>query len=184
MKNRRIIVVEDELGVRNGLSKWLSHDYEIANFESAEDFLRSLKAFDFEDGIPTAMLLDFQMPGMNGVELQTTLRQMNLEFPIIFMSGNAQQADIIDAWQGGAVNFILKPFTGPQVSSAIEKLFEQSQRLQSTSPVIQPAKTFIDVPISQREAEVLLYWVLAKGRMRLQKSWALLSELSKCIALV
>jgi FixJ family two-component response regulator len=42
------------------------------------------------------------MPGMNGVELQTRLREMQIAYPIIFTSGNAQQADIIDAWHGGA----------------------------------------------------------------------------------
>lgn len=156
MSKARIIIVEDELSVREGLSNWLSEEYDVSGFDSAEAFLNAINDFEFEDDLPTCLLLDFQMPGMNGVELQANLKLMNIQCPIIFMSGNAQQADIIDAWQGGAVNFILKPFAGPQISSAIEKLFEQSQRLQSTSLAIQPAKTFIDVPISQREAEVLL----------------------------
>lgn len=161
MKNRRLIVVEDEIGVRNGLSKWLSHDYEIANFESAEDFLRSLKAFDFEDGTPTAMLLDFQMPGMNGVELQTALHQINLQFPIIFMSGNAEKEDVIEAWHGGAIDFVLKPFSAQKISKVLDTLFHKIETSLTKDLTSKSAQAPIDLPISPREADVLL--LLGKG---------------------
>lgn len=161
MKNRRIIVVEDEAGVRKGLSNWLSNEYEIVNFESAEDFLRALKAFDFEDGKPTAMLLDFQMPGMNGVELQTTLHQMNLEFPIIFMSGNAEKEDVIEAWHGGAVDFILKPFSPQKISKALETLFQKIEISLTKNELTKQINSPIDLPITSREADVLL--LLGRG---------------------
>lgn len=161
MKSKRIIVVEDEAGVRKGLSNWFSTEYEIVNFESAEDFLRSLKAFDFEDGNPTAMLLDFQMPGMNGVELQTTLRQMNLEFPIIFMSGNAEKNDIIDAWRGGAVDFVLKPFSAQKIAAALKDLFKRVEDSAKIELIKSSNNGPTDLPITSREADVLL--LLGKG---------------------
>ena len=161
MKNKRLIVVEDEIGVRKGLFNWLSNKYEIVNFESAEDFLSSLKAFDFEDGTPTAMLLDFQMPGMNGVELQTILRKMNLEFPIIFMSGNAEKEDVIEAWHGGAVDFVLKPFSAQKISTVLDILFQQIETSLTKELASKSVNTPIDLPITPREADVLV--LLGKG---------------------
>lgn len=156
MSKTRVIIVEDESSVRESLSSWLSEEYDVSGFNSAEAFLNAINDFEFEDDVPTCLLLDFQMPGMNGVELQANLKLMNIQCPIIFMSGNAVQADIINAWQGGAVNFLLKPFAGSQVSTAIEKLFENNQYQKLTPSAIQPSMHLIDIPISPREAEVLL----------------------------
>jgi DNA-binding NarL/FixJ family response regulator len=93
---------------------------------------------------------------MNGVELQTTLKEMNIEFPVIFTSGNAQQADIIDAWHGGAIDFLLKPFTGERVSQVLQALFHQSSAMKlaaASTPVANPTTS---IPISKREAQVLM----------------------------
>lgn len=156
MSKTRVIIVEDESSVRESLSSWLSEEHDVSGFDSAEAFLSAINDFEFEDDVPTCLLLDFQMPGMNGVELQANLRLMNIQCPIIFMSGNAVQADIINAWQGGAVNFLLKPFAGPRVSTAIVKLFAD-QKYQKLAPqIIEPNKQLIDIPISAREAEILL----------------------------
>jgi FixJ family two-component response regulator len=150
----RVILVEDDTALRESLANWLSKEYIVLPFNSAEAFLQALDDFDFEDGIKTCILLDFQMPGMNGVELQTRLQEMHVAYPIIFTSGNAQQADIIDAWHGGATDFLLKPFTGAKVSEVLRTLFEQSSAIPlSASSVNNPTTS---IPISQREAQVLL----------------------------
>lgn len=151
----RVIIVEDDIALKQSLTDWLSSDYEVSNFESAELFLNTLNDFEFEDGIPTCILLDFQMSGMTGVELQSTLRLMNIDYPIIFMSGNAQQADIVDAWRGGAIDFLLKPFSGAQVSHALTAIFNKSTKIKLDKPQ-QDSGVAVDIPISQREAEVLL----------------------------
>jgi len=161
MKNHRVIIVDDEVDIRDGLRAWLSIDYQVETFESAESLLNAISDFDFEDGIATCILLDFQMPGMNGVELQQTLKQINVEFPIIFLSGNALQSDIIDAWHGGAVDFVLKPFEPQKINASLEKLFanaRQNKMAAKINPDIQPS---IEMPVTQREAQVLL--LLGKG---------------------
>lgn len=156
MKNSLVIIVEDDAPLRQGLTDWLSPEHEVSSFESAEEFLLALNDFEFELGIPTCMLLDFQMPGMTGVELQTTLKNLNMEFPIIFMSGNAQHADIIEAWRGGAVDFLLKPFSGSDVSEALNALFSKSPLLNSDAVETPVKDTAIELPITHREAQVLL----------------------------
>lgn len=155
MNKSRVIIVEDDIALKQSLIDWLSSDYEVSNFESAELFLNALNDFEFEDGIPTCILLDFQMSGMTGVELQSTLKLMNIDYPIIFMSGNAQQADIVDAWRGGAIDFLLKPFSGAQVSHALTAIFNKSTKIKLDKPQ-QDTGAAVDIPISQREAQVLL----------------------------
>lgn len=161
MATHRVIIVDDDVDIRDGLKAWLSQDYQVETFDSSESFLSAINDFDFEDSIPTCILLDFQMPGMNGVELQEVLKQINCEFPIIFMSGNAHQSDVIDAWHGGAVDFVLKPFEPSKISTSLEKLFTTvEQRKTAINPSIN-TDSLIDIPITQREAQVLL--LLGKG---------------------
>ena len=161
MKNSRVIIVDDDPDLRESLQAWLSQDYLVTAFDSAESFLLAIKDFDFEDGLPTCIVLDFKMPGMNGVELQKTLKEINVEFPIIFMSGNALQSDVIDAWQEGAVNFILKPFAASKISDALQRLFSKINLQQRDKRDVLDIATTIDLPINQREAQVLL--LLGKG---------------------
>lgn len=155
MKNLRVMIVEDDAALRQSLTDWLSTEYVVTGFESAEALMQDLHLFESQDPLTTCILLDFQLGGATGVELHTQLLKKNIHFPVIFMSGNAQQADIIDAWHGGAVDFLLKPFTGSKVSETIDALFKRivsAQTLLSTSV----HERLVDIPISQREAQVLL----------------------------
>jgi FixJ family two-component response regulator len=161
MKNHRVIIVDDDIDIRDGLHAWLSQDYLVEAFDSSESFLNAINDFQFEDGLSTCILLDFQMPGMNGVELQQTLKQINVEFPIIFMSGNANQSDVIDAWHEGAIDFILKPFAPGKISASVEKLFSTSRQIKAITKLFESDQTQSDLPITQREAQVLL--LLGKG---------------------
>ena len=148
MKKFRVIIVEDDSALRLSLTDWLSKDYLVSNYESAEALLKAIHNSEFEDDIATCILLDFQMPGISGVELQTQLQKMSIQYSVIFMSGNAMQTDIIDAWHGGAVDFILKPFSGTKLSEMLAALFDKIEVTESSV-----ART---LPISRREAEVLL----------------------------
>ncbi len=159
MKLNKVIIVDDEPIIRESLSSWLSAEYAVQSYNNGSDFLTALQKSDFEDGSPTCLLLDFQMPVINGVEVQNELRAINCEIPMIFISGNALQQDVIDAWKGGAVDFILKPFTAQQISGALQKLF-QSQHSSPTEEVSQSDK----LPITQREAQVL--YLLGQGHQQ------------------
>lgn len=169
MKKQRIIIVDDEPIILNSLKDLLSNDYETLFFTSAEEFLAAFSNFDFEDGKPTCILLDFQMPGMNGIELQASLKQMNVEFPIIFMSGNVQQKDIIHAWHGGAKDFVLKPFTARQILDVIVFQFSNiANHLRSKTMTFPQMSATKVLPITKREAQVLL--ILGSGLNQQQAS--------------
>ena len=166
MKKTRVFIVDDEQDIRESLQSWLSRDYAVETFDSAESFVNALSDNKIQVGMPSCILLDFQLPGLNGVELQSKLKLMNAQFPIIFMSGNSLQSDVIDAWQGGAIDFILKPFTANQVS---KKLFNFFHSANLNAKVDRPAATnhdLLEIPISQREAQVLA--LLGQGYLQNQ----------------
>jgi DNA-binding NarL/FixJ family response regulator len=100
-------------------------------------------------------LIDYQLPGINGGELQSALRQLNVECPIVFMSGNVRTEDVIDAWRGGAIEFILKPFSGDQLSACLKNVFVKENRLKIDRMSTKKKTEIIDISISPREAEVL-----------------------------
>ncbi len=145
MMNKNIVVIDDDLEMREGLDAWLSSLYRVKTFASAEDFLDS--PHDLKDC--QCLLLDLQMPGMKGTELQTELQRRGFSAPIVFMSGNAQNIDIILAWRSGAFDFILKPFFPDQISDVLRKVFEANQKTPEN-------ETLSSLPISRREAQVLL----------------------------
>lgn len=163
MKNFRVLVVDDDKEVRRGLFEWLSYDYEVECFDSAKSILSAINQLAFENGPPTCILLDLQMPEMNGVELLNQLQQMKVTHPIIFMSGNANQADVIEAWHGGAVDFVLKPFSAAQISSTLKSLFTEIAEIRNedSSDSSVGKQTDTPIPITSREAQVLL--LLGKG---------------------
>lgn len=156
MNNKRIHIVDDELVIRESISGWLSKKYEVFSYASGEEYLEATKKFNPKDQALTCLLLDFQMTGINGVELQNQLKHLNANFSIIFMSGNAHQSDIIDAWHGGAIDFLLKPFSPIKINELLDKQFslmEQHTYIGSKSESLIPE---VGISITRREAEVLL----------------------------
>ncbi len=166
MKKNRVIVIDHEPDVREGLRAWLSHDYDVILFDCAESFLAEIADFCMEDAPPTCLLLDFQMTGMNGLQLQRDIKRSNMAHPIIFMSGDALQGDIIDAWRGGALNFILKPFTAREVSDVLASSFSDARTIRHAPSPDEQTTQGGDLPITRREAQVLL--LLGEGLQQVE----------------
>jgi len=100
-----IFIVEDDAAVRDSLGLLLGlHGFRTQSFTCAEDFLRVYKA-----SWAGCVLLDVRMPGMNGLELQESLRQQNLSLPVIIMTAHGDVATVRTALKSGAVDFLEKP---------------------------------------------------------------------------
>lgn len=147
---KTVVVIDDNLDMREGLFSWLSRGYFVHLFASAEEFLEERHAMENCQ----CLLLDLKMPGMSGAELQDELSIRGFSAPIVFMSGDAHQADIITAWRAGAFDFLLKPFSPNDISHTLEKVFA------ALDQTIRSHK-FSTLPITRREAQVLL--LLGKG---------------------
>ncbi len=90
--------------------------FSVDKYASALDFLR--QSMDIS---PAVLVLDVRMPGMSGVELQERLIDMGRHTPIIFISGESQTQEIIQAMKGGAIEFLWKPFQIQTLIDAIER---------------------------------------------------------------
>ena len=102
----RIIIVDDNDYVREQLAQTLTlMGYDVESYNDGPSFLSNSI-----ETIPSVIILDMRMPKMSGLELQKEIMNMNIKSPIIFMSGESEPQEIIDAMKLGAIDFILKPF--------------------------------------------------------------------------
>ena len=110
-----IFVVDDDASVRQGLSLLLrSAGYEVETFVSAGEFL-SRAALDRTGCI----ILDLNMRGMTGLELQEHLSRCDHYLPIIFITGHGDIPKSVQAIKKGAVDFLTKPFDDSQILSLV-----------------------------------------------------------------
>jgi FixJ family two-component response regulator len=110
-----ISIVDDDQSVREATTSLLkSNGFRAEVFSSAEDFLRSRYLDETK-----CLILDVQMPGMNGLELQRHLASQNRRIPIVFISAHANQEVRKQAIRLGAVDFLPKPFSEEALLQAI-----------------------------------------------------------------
>lgn len=101
-----VYLIDDDPSIRRSLAFSLSSlRYSIQSFESPTAFLRDSLPIS-----PAVILLDIRMPEYSGLSLQNELLRQGRSTPIIFISGESQPAEIIEALKKGAADFLLKPF--------------------------------------------------------------------------
>lgn len=116
------VVVEDDAGLRESLAFLIaSVEYRYIGYASAEEYLQNT-----QPEAPCCLLLDLQLPGMSGIELQRQIRNSRPHLPIVFISGNAGRSEIEQALAGGAFEFLLKPFDPETILSRIESGMNES----------------------------------------------------------
>jgi len=111
-----IYLIDDDPSICRSLAFTLSSsNYSVQTFDNPRVFLKDSLPIS-----PAVILLDMRMPEMTGTELQTILRKNGRETPIIFISGESQPTEIIEAMKLGAIDFLLKPFSIESLMTAIE----------------------------------------------------------------
>ena len=101
-----IVIVDDDESIRDALTSLLrSVGWRAEGFTSAEAFLQSGQVHT-----TACLLLDVQLPGVSGLELQRQLRSSQARMPIIFLTAHGHEAMCAQALQAGAVAFFAKPF--------------------------------------------------------------------------
>lgn len=115
-------VIDDDEFMRDALSRLLrSAGYKCAAFSSSQEFLDSGPAET------DCLLLDIQMPGLNGLELQAKLREMDRGIPVIFVTAKADNEARARALRQGAAAFFTKPFNDDALLGAIESAMQNRQ---------------------------------------------------------
>jgi FixJ family two-component response regulator len=121
-----IYLIDDDPSICRSLAFTLSSShYSVQTFDSPRAFLRDSLPIS-----PAVILLDMRMPEMSGTELQKSLHQSGRETPIIFISGESQPSEIIDAMKQGAIDFLLKPFSMQALVKAIENGLDKDRSRQ------------------------------------------------------
>ena len=115
--SRLVYVVDDDASFRTAIERRLKlAGFEVATYASALDLLERLTGD--EQG---CILLDVQMPGLSGPELQSRLRDRGLSLPVVFLTGHADTPTTVRAIKAGAEDFLTKPVSSAQLIDAIER---------------------------------------------------------------
>ena len=115
VKRPIVSIVDDDLSVRESLKMLFeSAEFEAEVFASAEDFLSDGNLSD-----STCLVLDVQLPGISGIDLQNRLRTDGHNITVIFITAHPDEHTRQLAMRGGALRFFPKPFSGPDLLTAV-----------------------------------------------------------------
>jgi FixJ family two-component response regulator len=145
-----VFVVDDDISVRESLELLLRHEgLSVETFISAQEFLSRPRAT-----VPSCLVLDFSLPGLNGLELQKRVAAERHEMPIIFITGHGDIPMTVQAMKAGAVEFLTKPFSDEVLLNAIRKALERGKALLERDTEIRTLKARY-AGLTAREREVM-----------------------------
>ena len=148
-----IFLVDDNHDMRFYLSDMMVlMGYTVDTFDNATAFLE--RSMDIS---PAVVLLDMRMPGLNGLELQAKLDALGRKTPIVFISGESNKDEIIEAFRLGAVDFLLKPFNREKLCQVVDKALDMDrQRNQEFINTDALRRSFATLSTREQEIFVLI----------------------------
>jgi FixJ family two-component response regulator len=118
-----VFVVDDDEDIRAAMRSLLaSVGLRVETFPTAQDFLESRRP-----DAPVCLVLDVQLPGLSGLDLQHELIQRGISIPIVFLSGHGDIPTSVQAIKAGAVEFLTKPVQDHQLLDAIRRAMVADQ---------------------------------------------------------
>jgi len=145
-----VFVIDDDESVRKGLKRLLrSADYESEVFKSASDFL----AREPHPG-PSCLIVDVQMPGLNGLEFQDALIQRRRTEQLVFITGHGNIPMCAQVMKAGAVDFLPKPFKPRELLKCVERAITRSTEQRRRAEEQSEARRLLDL-LTPREFEVM-----------------------------
>ena len=119
-----ISIIDDDESVRTGTASLVrSLGLTAHTFVGADEFLQSHRLDD-----TSCLILDVQMPGMSGLELQELLAARGCRLPIIFITAHPEECIRDRALAAGAVCFLRKPFAAQELIQCLDSALEQNDR--------------------------------------------------------
>ena len=145
-----VFVVDDDVSVRESLELLIRCEgWQPTTFASAQEFLAYPRAL-----VPSCLVLDVSLPGLNGLDLQKHVAGERTDMPIIFITGHGDIPMSVRAMKAGAVEFLTKPFRDQDLLDAIQVGLErdrgQRQREAETAMLRERFES-----LTPREREVL-----------------------------
>ncbi len=147
-----VFVIDDDPSLRKSLSRLLrSVGYSVETFASAEEFLGR----EHFDGIG-CIILDVQMPGLSGMDLQVELSKAETSMPIVFITGHGDIPMSVEAMRKGAVHFLPKPFDDNDLLRAMSEAIEKDRKAKVEQAEIHDLRNRLNL-LTPREYEILRY---------------------------
>ena len=145
-----VFVVDDDISVRESLQLLLrKQGWHPETFMSADEFLARPRRL-----VPSCLVLDFSLPGLNGLELQKRVAVELPYMPIIFLTGCGDIPMTVQAMKAGAVEFLTKPFSNESLLSAIRNAIERSCVKLDSEAQIQALRAHYSA-LTMRERQVM-----------------------------
>jgi FixJ family two-component response regulator len=145
-----VFIVDDDISVRESLELLIRSEGWLAEtFESAQGFLDRPRAL-----VPSCLVLDVSLPGLNGLELQKRVAVERKDMPIIFITGHGDVPMTVQAMKAGAVEFLTKPFSNDALITAIQGALERSRAALRQEAEIQVLRDCY-ASLTRREREVM-----------------------------
>ena len=145
-----VFVVDDDVSVRESLELLIRNaGWQPELFESAQEFLVRPRAL-----VPSCLVLDIGLPGLNGLQLQERIAADRADMPIIFITGAGDVPTTVKAMKAGAVEFLTKPFRDQDLLDAIQQALERENETRQQQHEIQKLKDRYET-LTAREREVM-----------------------------
>ena len=150
-----VFVVDDDISVRESLEALIGFEgWQPEPFSSARAFLERKPA-----EVPNCLILDVELPGLNGLELQERIAADRSEMPIIFLTGHGDIPRTVRAMKAGAVEFLTKPFADDVLLEAVRRAIERSRVALARTRELRALRERYS-SLTRREREVMT-WVVA-----------------------
>ena len=122
----RILVVDDEMIVREALSNYLREDgYEAVAVETGEEALKKVEGERWN-----VLFVDLKMPGMDGLAVLREVKKITSDLPVIIITAHASIDSAVQAMKDGAYDYIVKPFDPEAIALVVEKVVEHQRLVQ------------------------------------------------------
>ena len=165
-----LLIVDDERGIVDTMRAYFSPQYEILTAYSGQEAIQKAEKQ------PDLILLDINMPGMDGLAVCQTIRE-HLTCPILFLTARVESADQIAGFRAGADDYIVKPFDLDELAARIAAHLRREQRRSSPSNLRFFGECVVDysartvtiqgqgVSLSRREFDILELLSLSAGQV-------------------
>ncbi|MCR9294657.1 MAG: response regulator [bacterium] len=156
-----VFIVDDDASVSRAVARLLAAEgFKTLTFETAEEFLQ----YPMTD-VPCCLVLDLQLPGLNGIELQEQLTSRRPRIPIVFISGHGDIPASVQAIKAGANDFLCKPVPAEALLSAVRQaILQHTESIRQETAIAAKRQEYESLTVRERQVLELV----VQGRLNKQ----------------
>jgi FixJ family two-component response regulator len=148
-----VFIVDDDVSVRESLELLIrDENWKPETFGSAQEFLEHPR-----QRVPSCLVLDLSLPGLNGLELQKQLVTEHIDMPIIFITGHGDVPQSVQAMKAGALEFLTKPLNTDALVGAIRNALQRSSAALAQNAEMQDLRNrYASLTVRERQVMALV----------------------------